>query len=224
MLKGVNTAKSNAQRIKVGDFGSEIQIELENTEKQSVDSIEWVRVFSDDNTDEEGYIDIPNYDVIAGTLHMRLPPIPIGNYNIEFMDNVGRIYPVDGSLRLEVIESTKGLLENYFIDYRESILQEAVPLVKDYVKDNPEDLRGLQGVKGEDGLSAYEVALREGFEGTESEWLESLRGSDGIDGQDGQDGKDGESTVIIPKVYTQAEYDNLESIDEHTLYIIVGDE
>lgn len=29
------------------------------------------------------------------------------------------------------------------------------------------------------GYSAYEIALRNGFEGTEQEWLESLHGADG---------------------------------------------
>lgn len=32
------------------------------------------------------------------------------------------------------------------------------------------------------GPSAYEVAVANGFEGTESEWLESLHGEDGADG------------------------------------------
>ena len=42
------------------------------------------------------------------------------------------------------------------------------------------------------GLSAYEIAVEHGFQGTEEEWLESLRGQDGKDGQDGQDGEDGQ--------------------------------
>ena len=29
------------------------------------------------------------------------------------------------------------------------------------------------------GLSAYEIAVKNGFEGTEAQWLESLRGTDG---------------------------------------------
>ncbi len=50
---------------------------------------------------------------------------------------------------------------------------------------------------GKDGESAYEIAVRNGFEGTETEWLESLKGetgatgSAGKDGTDGTDGKDG---------------------------------
>jgi hypothetical protein len=44
-------------------------------------------------------------------------------------------------------------------------------------------LRGGVGtVYGKDGKSAYEVALANGFKGTESEWLQSLRGENGNPG------------------------------------------
>ena len=56
---------------------------------------------------------------------------------------------------------------------------------------------GPQGPAGEDGLSAYEVAVDNGFEGSETEWLESLRGQDGTDGTDGQDGIDGTDGVVV---------------------------
>jgi hypothetical protein len=35
------------------------------------------------------------------------------------------------------------------------------------------------GGGGADGLSAYEIAVKNGFEGTEEEWLDSLKGEDG---------------------------------------------
>ncbi len=41
------------------------------------------------------------------------------------------------------------------------------------------------------GDSAYDIAVQHGFRGTEYEWLESLQGRDGRDGADGQDGEDG---------------------------------
>ena len=47
------------------------------------------------------------------------------------------------------------------------------------------------GEKGKDGKSAYEIALENGFVGTETEWLESLKGADGKDGINGKDGVDG---------------------------------
>lgn len=39
--------------------------------------------------------------------------------------------------------------------------------------------------------SAYQIAVENGFEGTEEEWLESLKGKNGDDGQDGKNGIDG---------------------------------
>ena len=54
-----------------------------------------------------------------------------------------------------------------------------------------------------EGKSAYEVAVKNGFEGTEEEWLASLQGPPGHpgpagkDGKDGQDGERGESGVYV---------------------------
>ena len=43
------------------------------------------------------------------------------------------------------------------------------------------------------GESAYDIAVRYGFEGTEEEWIASLKGADGKNGEDGVDGVDGEA-------------------------------
>lgn len=53
-------------------------------------------------------------------------------------------------------------------------------------------VRGPQGEAGEDGKSAYEIAVENGFEGTEEEWLASLKGQDGEDGKDGAAGEKGD--------------------------------
>ena len=45
-------------------------------------------------------------------------------------------------------------------------------------------LKGKLAIKGERGYSAYEVAVQNGFEGSESEWLESLIGSIKVDNAD----------------------------------------
>ena len=53
---------------------------------------------------------------------------------------------------------------------------------------------------GKDGLSAYELAVENGFTGTLAEWLASLKGKDGengVDGKDGVNGSDGKSAYII---------------------------
>ena len=51
---------------------------------------------------------------------------------------------------------------------------------------NPEKVTLLDNA-GVDGASAYEVAVNEGFVGTEAEWLASLVGADGAAGADGAD-------------------------------------
>ena len=38
----------------------------------------------------------------------------------------------------------------------------------------------MKGADGEDGLSAYEVAVLNGFVGTEIQWLQSLKGDQGL--------------------------------------------
>lgn len=48
-----------------------------------------------------------------------------------------------------------------------------------------------EGPPGDTGKSAYEVAVDNGFEGSESEWLDSLKGKDGNDGNDGDNGTNG---------------------------------
>ena len=53
-------------------------------------------------------------------------------------------------------------------------------------------------IHGKDGKSAYQIAIENGFVGTEEEWLESLNGKDGytpIKGKDYFDGKDGYTPI-----------------------------
>jgi hypothetical protein len=50
------------------------------------------------------------------------------------------------------------------------------------------DLSGAQGIQG---LSAYQVAVQHGFEGTEAEWLISLKGEKGETGPKGDKGETG---------------------------------
>lgn len=52
-------------------------------------------------------------------------------------------------------------------------------LAKKFTTDS---LAGLGTLKGEDGDSAYEIAVENGFAGTEAEWLESLKGEEGNSG------------------------------------------
>lgn len=43
----------------------------------------------------------------------------------------------------------------------------------------PQGIQGERGPQGPQGLSAYQVAVNNGFSGSESEWIKSLKGADG---------------------------------------------
>ena len=51
--------------------------------------------------------------------------------------------------------------------------------------------QGIQGPKGDPGESAYQVAVNNGFVGTEDEWLASLKGEKGDQGPKGDPGEQG---------------------------------
>ena len=59
---------------------------------------------------------------------------------------------------------------------------------------------GANGEKGTDGKSAYQIAVEQGYQGSESDWLSSLKGdkgNTGAKGNPGQDGADGKSAYAI---------------------------
>ena len=55
---------------------------------------------------------------------------------------------------------------------------------------------GKDGKDGVDGLSAYEIAVKHGYDSSEEMWLESLHGRDGARGKDGKDGSNGKAATI----------------------------
>lgn len=50
------------------------------------------------------------------------------------------------------------------------------------------DVKTVEGDKGDPGLSAYDIAVEEGFVGSKREWLQSLKGEKGDKGDDGNVG------------------------------------
>lgn len=66
-----------------------------------------------------------------------------------------------------------------------------------------------KGDKGDDGLSAYQVAVSNGYHGSQTDWLASLVGPKGNKGDD-----------AVVNVVTQAQYDAL--TDKTGLYVIQG--
>ena len=74
---------------------------------------------------------------------------------------------------------------------------------------------GVQGPKGDPGKSAYQVAVDNGFVGTEDEWLASLKqGPKGDQGEPGKQGADGKSAyqLAVDSGFVGSESDWLTSL------------
>lgn len=69
----------------------------------------------------------------------------------------------------------------------------------------------LDGTNGVDGQSAYEIAVNNGFIGTETEWLDSLVGTDGVIGSDGEDGQSAYE-VAVSNGFSGTEQEWLDSL------------
>ena len=82
--------------------------------------------------------------------------------------------------------------------------------------------------KGADGKSAFEIAVENGFVGTETEWLESLKGKDGTVGPQGEQGPPGKDGVTpdMSEYSTKTDYEDLQrklqSLKDSTRDYITG--
>lgn len=74
----------------------------------------------------------------------------------------------------------------------------------EYLKAMIENREIGKGEPGEDGLSAYQIWLDEGNEGTEQDFLESLKGPQGPPGKDGSDATVSYDNVINALGFTPA--------------------
>ena len=87
---------------------------------------------------------------------------------------------------------------------------------------------GRDGLDGTNGKSAFEIAVENGFVGTEAEWLESLKGKDGAVGPQGEQGPPGKDGVTpdMSEYPTKADYENLQlklqSLKDSTMDYIIG--
>lgn len=145
----------------------------------------------------------------------QLAQLPVGSYLIELWDTVNggtAIYPSDGFLALQINENVTdlsgGLVSSItvddFIQQFSSLSEQLKQQVSDAVAN------GLKGDTGDQGLSAYQVAVNAGFSGSVDEWLTSLVGDKGDTGEKGDD--------AVINVVSQADYDGL--ADKSGVYFI----
>lgn len=135
----------------------------------------------------------------------QLAQLPVGSYLIELWNTVDggtAIYPSDGFLALQINENVTGLsgglvssitVDDFiqqFSDLSQQLKQEVAVAIAN----------GLKGDTGADGLSAYQIAVINGYQGSQAEWLVSLVGETGLKGDTGNPGKDFKIVKTFPSI------------------------
>ena len=122
----------------------------------------------------------------------QLTQLPVGSYLLELWDTVDggtAIYPSDGFLRLQINENATGisgeLVSSITVD---DFIRQFGDLSRELKREvSNATATGLKGDKGEDGPSAYQVAVNNGYKGSQTDWLASLVGPKGDKGDRGDE-------------------------------------
>lgn len=135
----------------------------------------------------------------------QLAQLPVGNYLLELWDTVNggtAIYPSDGFLALQINDNVTGLsgglVSSITIDDFVQQFSSLSGQLKQEV--SVAVANGLKGDTGADGLSAYQVAVINGYQGSQTEWLASLVGAKGDKGEKGNPGKDFKIVKTFPSI------------------------
>ena len=87
----------------------------------------------------------------------------------------------------------------------------------------PSTGNGVAGPRGEKGYSAYEVAIKNGYTGTEAEWLATLKGEKGEKGEPGVNGIDGKPGTTGLSAYELAAKNGFSGNESAWLASLKGD-
>ncbi|WP_349625738.1 collagen-like triple helix repeat-containing protein [Leuconostoc citreum] len=123
-----------------------------------------------------------------------LSDLPVGSYLLELWlssSSGHEIYPDSGFVRLYINQNATSIQGNLISSITLKDFQDQFnELAKNYSGGGSGS--GVVGPKGEQGYSAYQVAVNNGFNGTVAQWLLSLKEKDGQQGPIGLTGKDGQ--------------------------------
>ncbi len=141
------------------------------------------------------------------------------NNQFTYIDSTGETHEIDISLTetlTGIIDNEDGTISYFDEEGEETIINYGQEGEQGPV--GPPGAAGQDGTDGQDGLdgkSAYELAVENGFNGSEQDWLDSLEGAAGEDGTDGQDGLDGKSAyeVAVENGFNGSEQDWLDSLE-----------
>lgn len=191
---------NETETIKQGDDSTTIILSAHNDNEPAVfkaGDIGTIKV----TTDSAKLPDVPA-KLIVGSNNVNinskdLATLPAGKYELELWVSQKdgpqhTIYPSSGSLSLTIDRNADSLdgakLTTITLDDFKKQINEAIDEASKHAT------RGPEGKQGKDGKSAYDLAVENGFKGTEAEWLDSLKhGPQGPAGKTGEQGKDGKN-------------------------------
>ena len=105
-------------------------------------------------------------------------PIPSDDIYLQLLQKIEDL-SIQGVTDEQIARAVENYLEKNPIEGNISE-EQVTEIVANYIRDNIGEV-----TDGQDGKSAYDLAVENGFTGTVQEWLESLKGADGKDGHDG---------------------------------------
>lgn len=104
----------------------------------------------------------------------------------KIKEDIKNLGAIDVSELNKKIEELEKKIQN-ITSYDDTEIKEEINRLKEEI----DNIKISEGPPGENGKSAYEIAVENGFIGTVEEWLESLKGQDGLPGKDGEQGERG---------------------------------
>ena len=199
------------------------------------------------DTDDAHVADIPA-KLIVGSNNINvnsadLAKLAPSNYQLELWVSQKdgpktTIYPSDGFLDLKIDRNADNLeggkITTITLDDFKKQLNDAITEAEKKAVPGKDGKDGAQGPQGEPGpagkdgqpgqpgKSAYELAVDQGFSGTESQWLESLK--KGPAGPQGQPGKDGKNGIDGKSAYELAKEQGFAGTESEWLKSLVGPE
>ncbi len=149
------------------------------------------------------YAQLNEKGIVTGVFEMPSEVDDDNLIRVQALDQslVGKYYDRESGTFIEPPISVMAELSTKEINHGEAWLDEVLDGKADaddvYTKVQAEEKFALKGdgggsgAAGKDGASAFEIAVANGFEGTEAEWLASLKGEKGEKGDTGAQGVQG---------------------------------
>ncbi len=150
--------------------------------------------------------------LLPAELHAGTVKMSIFGYDTE----------TDKGIRATTVPVTLNIRPSGFVSDGKEEIPPTPDLYEQLLQRLEEKASSLQnGFDGKDGLSAYEIAIENGYNGTVPEWLDSLKGKKGDTGLRGEKGSDGHNGKSAYEIWLElgnsgTETDFLDSLKGNT--------